>query len=86
MNPCVEKALVVTTGHVPEAVCNRLEQDYASMVNEYGLILPVHDEIRWQGLHDNLRQLACHALEAGCYWLWLDRDADGCPGVSVYDW
>ena len=86
MSQFIERIFVATTAHIPESVCRSLNADYASMSSDYGFMLHVHKEARWNDLHKNLRQLAKIARRQNCQWLLLGCDADQHPEVSVFDW
>ncbi len=78
----IEKALVVSTGHISLACVKALEGG-CSMQGDYGFL--IHTESRCLDDPD-LKSLTKLARQNGCCWLMLDRDGPEIEGYPTYEW
>ena len=105
-NLLIEQLLVLSTAHVPQAAIDLLAevpQAYPLRVlsDEFGVLLSLPDEARWQETTDALMagsrplgRMGCCALvramalavDAGASHLSFDRDGPVLPELAVFEW
>jgi hypothetical protein len=90
---CVEKVLVLSTSHVPDA-WGKAFKEFGDSIrwqeHEYGWIVWVlyyldEDELGY-GLPQWIRPIWRIAQSEKCSMILFDRDADEIDGVKTYDW
>lgn len=92
----IHKTLMVSTGHVTEGDCRRLEDGEAGGISytlgEYGYLLwipespPAIPATNFAPLSDAVRGCIKLAREQDCQYLRLDRDGPYYDGLERFDW
>jgi hypothetical protein len=94
----VRRVLDLSTGHLPQQVCNQLnsyEGVTAYELSDHGWLCYVPEDpeahandygVDGDGVPSTLLRLQVIARAAGCDYLLFDRDAARIPGLPRYDW